>query len=195
MHQDKDIVRLINCLAGSFILHAVFLSFSQQAFWNPVGNSRNPEYATLHEPLTVRLVPKEPPSALIAKISSAQTPSSPKPSTSTYHAAQDLSRKPEMIDKQPEAIEIGQGTTGEVVFRLSINRFGKVTLLQRLKSTLPREAEGKLAMQLYQAKYRAGEIDGIAVDSEMIVDLRLDSGVLLTDKLPVLRSGKPQENP
>src|SRR5208283_4915718 len=113
-----------------------------------------------------------------------------KPSASVHPAARELTRMPEIIGQPPEAIETGQGTTGEVVFRLSINRFGKVTLLQTLKSSLPREIEGKLAVKLYRAKYRAGEIDGIAVDSEMTVDLRLDNSGWLTDKLPVLRSGK-----
>src|ERR1017187_1569379 len=136
MHQEKAIVRLINCLVGSLILHVFILSFSQQMFWHPVGDSRTPTHSALHEPLTVRLVPKELPSAPIAKISSNQPPSAPKPSTSTYHSSHELSRMPEMIEQPPEAIEIGQGTTGEVVFRLSINRFGKVTLLQSLKSTL-----------------------------------------------------------
>jgi hypothetical protein len=73
------------------------------------------------------------------------------------------------------------------VFRLSIDRFGKVKLIQRLRSSLPREIEGRLALQLYRAEYRPGEIDGIAVDSEMTVDLKVDSSGWLTDKLPVLR--------
>jgi hypothetical protein len=195
MLQEKAIVRLINCLAGSLILHAFILLFSQQTFWSPVGSSRNIGHSGWQEPLTVRLVPKELPAAPITKISSAPTTPTPTSATSTFHGSKELSRMPEIIGQPPEAIQIGQGTTGEVVFKLSINRFGKVTLLQQLKSTLPRETEGKLAMQLYLAKYRAGEINGIAVDSEMIVDLRLDSGGWLTDKLPVLRSGKPQENP
>jgi hypothetical protein len=215
MHQEKATLRLINCLAGSFILHTFILSFSQQLFWNPVGSSASPGHPVLHKPLNVILAPKQLPSAIaplpvvhdladhspilvtqqIAKTSATQPPASTKAPTPTYHAAQELSRMPEMIGQPPETIEIGQGTSGEVVFKLSIDRLGKVTLLQRLKSTIPRETEGKLAMQLYRAEYRAGEIDGIAVDSEMIVDLRVEPGGWITDKLPVLRQDKSPESP
>lgn len=214
MHQDKDILRLINCLAGSFILHVFILSFSQQVFWNPAGNSRYTSQALFHPPLTVTLAPKEPPLSIalpavpdatdrshllmtqqIAKPSSVDSPSPKNSPASTYHATQELTRIPELIVQPPQAIEVGQGTSGEVVFKLSINRFGKVTLLQQLKSSLPRDVEGKLAMQLYRSEYRPGEINGLAVDSEMTVDLNLDSGKWLSDKLPVLRPAISQEKP
>jgi hypothetical protein len=189
MSQERDILRLINCLVASLILHVVFLlSLTPQLFLNLAGGSRHP-----HVPMTVRLAPLSA-IALPATDPSTQQPA-PAPSVpsstnapaSAYHSARELSRMPEMIGQPPEAIEVGQDISGEVVFRLSIDRLGKVKLLQSLKSTLPREVEGKLAMQLYNSQYRAGEINGIAVESEMTVDLRLESGGWLTDKLPVLR--------
>lgn len=164
----------------------------------------------MHEPMTVRLIAEQPPSALlpvsdmtdhahllmaeqVARIPGVS--SSTKLTTPIFHTANELTRMPEMIGQPPEAMEIGQGASGEVVFKLSINRLGIVTQLQRVKSTLPRDIEGKLAFQLYRNEYRAGEIDGVAVDSEMIVDLRLESGGWLTDQLPVLRQDKSQEQP
>jgi hypothetical protein len=214
MRGENDIVRLINCLAGSFILHAFILSFSQQSFWNPAGSSRYSANPALHETLTVRLIPKEPLPAItlqpvqaqdmrnhpptmqqVAEMSSVRILSSAKPSAPVYHTGKELSRLPEMMERPPAAIEIDQGTSGEVVFKLSIDRFGKVALVQRLKSNLPRETEGKLAMQLYRAQYRPGEIGGLPVDSEMIVDLKLESGEWLTDRLPVLRPAKSRGSP
>jgi hypothetical protein len=97
---------------------------------------------------------------------------------------------PEMTGQPPDAIEIGQGLSGEVTFRLSINRMGIITRIQSVQSSLPRDIEGKLAMQLYRNEYRPGEIDGVAVDSEMIVDLKLDAGGWLTDRIPVLGQGQ-----
>ena len=208
MCQEKDILRLINCLEGSFILHAFVLSLSQ--FWHPIGNSSYSFQSTMHEPMTVRLIAEQPPSALLPVsdmtdhahlLMAEQVARSPGVSSSTklttpiFHTANELTRMPEMIGQPPEAMEIGQGASGEVVFKLSINRLGIVTQLQRVKSTLPRDIEGKLAFQLYRNEYRAGEIDDVAVDSEMIVDLRLESGGWLTDQLPVLRQDKSQEQP
>ena len=217
MHRESDILRLIYCLAGSFILHVFILFFSVHTFWNPAGSSWNPDHSALYQPLTVRLAVQEPllaiaplpkpdvspPLLLKSQIEKPQvvktSSATPSPSTqspaSGYHDAKDLSRMPELIEQPPEVIEISQDTSGEVVFKLFIDQFGKVRLVHRLKSSLPREIEGKLAWQLYRAEYRPGEIGGIAVNSEMIVDLKLTSGGWITDTIPVLRQDKAQEKP
>jgi hypothetical protein len=206
MYREKDALRLINGFAVSFVLHVFILSFSALTFWNQAGNSRYQGRTALHEPLTVRLIAQESSSIttpILAqeadkhssflvkqkadKTSSVDSTNSMKSQVSIYHTTQELTRVPEMLVQPPEAIETSPDMFGEVVFRLSIDRFGKVKLLQRLKSTLPREIEGKLALQLYRAEYRPGEMSGIAVDSEMIIDLKLDSAGWRTDKLPVLR--------
>lgn len=204
MYQEKAILRLINCLEGSFILHAFVLSLFGQLFWHPPGNIPNSIHSASHEPMTVRLLGKQPPSAmppindmtshahlLMAHATSHSVALST--ARTFYHAAEELTRMPEMIGQPPEAIEIAQGISGGVVFKLLINSLGEVTQLQRVTSTLPYDIEGKLALQLYRNEYRAGEIDGVAVDSEMIVDLKLESGGWLSDQLPVLRQDKSQE--
>jgi len=214
MYREKDALRLINSFAVSFVLHVFILSFSALTFWNQAGNLHYQGQAALHEPLTVRLIAQESSpittpllvqeadkhsSFLVQqkadKTSSMDSSSSTKSQVSNYHTTQELTRMPEMLVPPAETIETSPDMFGEVVFRLSIDRFGKVKLLQRLKSTLPREVEGKLALQLYRAEYRPGEMSGIAVDSEMIIDLKLDSAGWRTDKLPVLRQGNLAEPP
>jgi hypothetical protein len=205
MHHEKDVLRLIYCFAGSLMLHVFILSFSPQLFWSQAGHSRYQGSPALSGSLTVRLVDKEPPPAISPLLvrdtdvpssflvkqqlnaGSSVSPPETKSQTSEYHTARELTRQPEMIVQPAGAMEVSQSQPGEVVFRLGIDHSGKVKLLQRLKSTLPREDEGKLALQLYRAEYRPGEINGIAVDSEMIVDLKLDPGQWLTDKVPVLK--------
>lgn len=214
MFQEADALRLFNSFAVSFLLHVFMLSFSGLTFWNQSGNSLYQGQTALHEPLSVRLIAQESPfistptlvrkpdinSTFLVKQKADKTSGEDstrpmKSEVSNYHTTQELTRIPEMLVQPPETIEISPDMFGEVVFRLSIDRFGKVKLLQRVISTLPRQIEGKLALQLYTAEYRPGEINGIAVDSETIINLKIDAKGLRTDKLPVLRQGYVADAP
>jgi hypothetical protein len=92
-----------------------------------------------------------------------------------YYSAHSLSRQPELVGEQPESLEIPDGVqSGHLLVRLSIDRFGKVKAVSVLRSTLPHELEGQVAMQFYQASYRPGEIDGKPVNGEMILFINLE---------------------
>lgn len=187
MYREQDLLRLVSCLEASFVLHAFVLSL----VWHPHSGATD-SYA----PLTVRLIAR--PAEIVARHdtnnhssqavarASRSSSSSIKPA---YFTAKALTRMPEMTGQPPVAIELAQGITGEVVFKLSISRTGEVTKVERVSSTLPHDLEGQLALQLYRNQYRAGEIDGVAVDSEMIVALKLDSSGWIADKIPSL--GQP----
>lgn len=187
MCQEAALLRLIYCLEVSLVLHAILLA----QVW---GGAVHPAFP--HEPMNVRLAAREVNLSLkpADEAQASQTDTRQRDISSetvhTYHSARELTRMPEMTGQPPEAIETGQGISGEVTFRLSINRMGIVTRIQRIQSSLPRDIEGKLAMQLYRNEYRPGEIDGVAVDSEMTVNLKLDSGGWLTDSMPVLGPGQ-----
>jgi hypothetical protein len=187
MCQETAFLRLIYCIEVSLVLHAILLT----QVW---GGAVHPVF--LHGPMSVRLVARDANTSL-KPADEAQAPQTDTRHRDTlsetvhaYHAARKLTRMPEMTGQPPDAIEIGQGLSGEVTFRLSINRMGIITRIQSVQSSLPRDIEGKLAMQLYRNEYRPGEIDGVAVDSEMIVDLKLDAGGWLTDRIPVLGQGQ-----
>ncbi|MDB5855902.1 MAG: hypothetical protein JWR22_3943 [Herminiimonas sp.] len=92
-----------------------------------------------------------------------------------YHSAHSLSRQPELVGEAPESLEIPSGLrSGHLLARLSIDRFGKVNAVSVLRSTLPHEVEGQIAMQFYQASYRPGEIDGKPVNAEMTLFINLE---------------------
>jgi hypothetical protein len=42
-----------------------------------------------------------------------------------------------------------------------------------MRSTLPRELEGQVVLQFYRARYRPGEIDGVPVNSELLLTVDL----------------------
>ena len=187
MCQQAALLRLIYCLEVSLVLHAILLA----QVWGGADHLK-----PMYEPMNVRLVARE------AKLSLKPADEAQVPQTDTrqrdtssemvhaYHAARKLTRMPEMTGQPPEAIEMGQGVSGEVTFKLSINRMGIATRIEKVQSSLPRDIEGKLVMQLYRNEYRPGEIDGVAVDSEMTVDLKLDAGGWLADSIPVLGQGQ-----
>ncbi len=185
MYQEQDLLRLISCLEASCVLHVFALSL--------VWHQPHPGAADTPAPLIVILTGKP---AIILRVNEhatvapvARSSSFKKPATRVYFTASALTRRPEMIGSPPLAMEIAQGINGEVVFRLSISRTGEVTKVERLSSTLPHDLEGQLAFSLYRNQYRAGEIDGVAVNSEMMVDLKLDSSGWISDNIPVL--GQP----
>jgi hypothetical protein len=92
-----------------------------------------------------------------------------------YYSAHSLSRQPELVGERPESLEIPDGVqSGHLLVRLSIDRFGKVKAVSVLRSTLPHDIEGQVAMQFYQANYRPGEIDGKPVNGEMILFINLE---------------------
>jgi outer membrane biosynthesis protein TonB len=92
-----------------------------------------------------------------------------------YHPSDTLTRPPELVENAPEEIELPESQgTGHVLLRLAIDRHGVVNAVNVLRSTLPRELEGQVVLQFYRARYRPGEIDGVRVNSELLltVDLR-----------------------
>lgn len=62
---------------------------------------------------------------------------------------------------------------GSLLLRLSIDRHGVVNAVSVLRSTLPHELEGKIVLQFYRAHYRPGEIDGVPVNSELLLAVDL----------------------
>ncbi len=90
---------------------------------------------------------------------------------SIHHSLHDLSKQPELVGGAPNFVEfpLERMPSGSLLLRLIIDRFGHVSSVTSLRSTLPREIEGQIVMQFYRATYQPGEIDGIPVDSEMYV--------------------------
>ena len=91
-----------------------------------------------------------------------------------YHSVDALTRHPELVDDAPEEIAIADTQEGgSLVLRLLIDRHGVVNAVSVVRSTLPRELEGRIVLQFYRARYRPGEIDGRPVNSELLLDIAL----------------------
>ncbi len=110
--------------------------------------------------------------ALLPDAAGAAAPSPlPKPA---YHPSDALTRPPELIENAPEEIELPESQgTGHVLLRLAIDRHGVVKAVNVMRSTLPRELEGQVVLQFYRARYRPGEIDGVPVNSELLLTVDL----------------------
>ena len=119
-------------------------------------------------------LPTAPPSpaAVLPDTVDAATPSSsPEP---FYHSPHALTRPPELVEDAPEEIELGESQEpGHLLLRLAIDRYGAVNGVFVLRSTLARELEGQVVLQFYRARYRPGEIDGVPVNSEMLLVVNL----------------------
>lgn len=134
------------------------------------------------------IVPPDKPATKIAvpQREKAQSTGADNPSHSTIPVIK-LTRKPEMIGMLPNVVQIAQGMSGEVTFKLLITREGIVKSVNTVHSTLPREIEGQLAYELYRKDYRPSEENGKAVDGELIVHLNMDAVAPTPDNFPVIR--------
>lgn len=94
-----------------------------------------------------------------------------------YFPAEALTRQPELIGGIDESLRepVEAGLRGRAIIRLYLNQSGKPERVSVLESTLPVEIEGLVVKAFYTAQYRPGEIDGLAVMSEMTVDVDLSS--------------------
>jgi hypothetical protein len=91
-----------------------------------------------------------------------------------YHSPHALTRPPELVEDVPAEIELPESQEpGQVLLRLSIDRYGVVNGVQVLRSSLTRELEGQVVLQFYRARYRPGEIDGLPVNSELLLVVNL----------------------
>jgi outer membrane biosynthesis protein TonB len=91
-----------------------------------------------------------------------------------YHSPHALTRPPELVEEAPAEIELPElQEPGQVLLRLSIDRYGVVNGVQVLRSSLTRELEGQVVLQFYRARYRPGEIDGLPVNSELLLVVNL----------------------
>lgn len=88
-----------------------------------------------------------------------------------YQSLHALTKQPQLVSGDPSFIEFPTETsvTGFLLLRLSIDLLGKVNAVTTLRTTLPREIEGQIVLQFYQATYSPGEIDGVPVNSEAYV--------------------------
>jgi len=190
MYRAKNNTGLAISLAVSLALHAGILSLRQEH----LGLAWLPAIPAQDKPLTVHLTAgvTQPSPGIPVMMQSAGKISDVHQYglLAPVYRTRELSRLPEMIGKPPDLIEIGQGVSGEVLFQVSVGKLGRASMVQKLESTLPREIEGKLAMLLYKAEYRAGEINGAAVNSQMTVGLKLEPGGWITDSLPILRPAR-----
>nr|WP_314623209.1 hypothetical protein [uncultured Noviherbaspirillum sp.] len=99
------------------------------------------------------------------------SPPSPLP---VYHPSDALTRPPELVENAPEEIELPESQgAGHVLLRLAIDRHGVVNAVNVLRSTLARQLEGQVVLQFYRARYRPGEIDGVPVNSELLLTVDL----------------------
>lgn len=119
--------------------------------------------------------PQRPPSAALPQRAEAAPQAMPEPEPEPfYHSPHALTRPPELVEDAPEEIELGElQEAGHLLLRLAIDRYGVVDGVFVLRSTLARELEGQVVLQFYQASYRPGEIDGVPVNSEMLLVVNL----------------------
>ena len=117
------------------------------------------------------------PAAASPQRSGAASPAMAAPGTEPeafYHSPHALTRPPELVEDAPEEIALGElQEPGHLLLRLAIDRYGAVNGVFVLRSTLARELEGQVVLQFYRARYRPGEIEGVPVDSEMLLVVNL----------------------
>lgn len=122
-----------------------------------------------------RQLPSSPPAptAAVADASRAAETSAPAPEP-FYHSPHALTRPPELVEDAPAEIELPESQEpGNLLLRLAIDRYGVVDGVYVLRSTLARELEGQVVLQFYRARYRPGEIDGVPVNSELLLVVNL----------------------
>jgi hypothetical protein len=121
---------------------------------------------------TATPLPLSPQVAALPEAAKAAAPS-PLPAP-VYHASDALTRPPELVENAPEEIELPESQgAGHVLLRLAVDRHGVVNAVNVLRSTLARELEGQIVLQFYRARYRPGEIDGVPVNSELLLTVDL----------------------
>jgi hypothetical protein len=117
-----------------------------------------------------------PPAAALAEPSRppAQPPAPALAPGPFYHSPHALTRPPELVEDGPAEIELPESQEpGNLLLRLAIDRYGVVNGVSVMRSTLARELEGQVVLQFYRARYRPGEIDGMPVDSELLLVVNL----------------------
>jgi hypothetical protein len=136
----------------------------------PIVNAA-PLARALEAPIAPTVAPPRPPiAAMPLTVPSAPT-AEPEP---FYHSPHALTRPPELVEDAPAEIELPElQEPGQVLLRLSIDRYGVVNGVQVLRSTLMRELEGQVVLQFYRARYRPGEIDSVPVNSELLLVVNL----------------------
>lgn len=106
----------------------------------------------------------EPPRAATQKLAAAPF----------YHSQHALTRYAELVDDAQEDIPMNDmQEAGNLLLRLAIDRHGVVNAVSVLRSTLPHELEGRIVLQFYHSRYRPGEIDGMPVNSELLLTVDL----------------------
>jgi len=138
----------------------------------PAPASQAPEPEEAETPLP----PAPPLPAAVAKPSPSDA--SPPPPTVLpepfYHSSHALTRPPELVEEAPAEIELPESQEpGQLLLRLAIDRYGVVNGVSVLRSSLARELEGQVVLQFYRARYRPGEIDGVPVNSELLLVVNL----------------------
>lgn len=126
-----------------------------------------------HEaPMAPAAAPPRPSAAAMPTTTASTAPAAePEP---YYHSPHALTRPPELVEEAPAEIELPElQEPGQVLLRLSIDRYGVVNGVQVLRSSLTRELEGQVVLQFYRARYRPGEIDGLPVNSELLLVVNL----------------------
>jgi outer membrane biosynthesis protein TonB len=128
-----------------------------------------------HEASTAPMAPSAAQSRLPAAAMPTAIPAAPAIEPEPYyHSPHALTRPPELVEEAPAEIELPElQEPGQVLLRLSIDRYGVVNGVQVLRSSLTRELEGQVVLQFYRARYRPGEIDGLPVNSELLLVVNL----------------------
>jgi hypothetical protein len=138
----------------------------------PVPTNPAPEPRQAETPL--QPAPPSPAAAAKPSISAATPPPPAAAPEPFYHSPHALTRPPELVEEAPAEIELPESQEpGQLLLRLAIDRYGVVNGVSVLRSSLARELEGQVVLQFYRARYRPGEIDGVPVNSELLLVVNL----------------------
>jgi len=94
--------------------------------------------------------------------------------TTTLGGNDDLSRPPELIQGSLDEM-IGTDPSvdarGILQLQIHLNSLGKPTSVTVLESTMVRDFEGYVVERFFNATYRAGERNGVPVDSDIVLSI------------------------
>ena len=89
-----------------------------------------------------------------------------------------LSRQPELIeDTVDDAVGNvdGMGIHGELLLQIFLDRLGRPKSVRVIESSMRRDLEGAVAHRFFLAKYRPGEVNGLPVNSDIILSITLSA--------------------
>ena len=161
------------CLTISLLLHAVLISLFYPIPLHFRNEASNAFQSKLHRALTVNLNSKTQganPNA-VYQVGATKSAHAQIAAAAPPYRLSPLSRLPELLGGIQLDVElpIEPLASRQLQLRLAINRYGKVTAIQVLHSTLTSEIAVEIVRRFYEASYRPGEIDNRPVDSEMLI--------------------------